>query len=737
MCDGGTAGLICATASGSIDEILAEEPTVLSFDVYKSNPEALEALVRDRLYFRDLNSRERKSLGVIAHAKGNGHLQLYQCENNGNDSDPKLFRSTVSFAGPVVKMSPPGFVPGLSGKGARVYDEMQRHLVEVANSQSAAASCRAYDLTWKGLRVGNGGANAIIGAHTDQSSQDVDSEGRVDKRNARAVYHNGGDFYLRIAMTVVWMEEVEEEDGSSTLAERTRRIASCEIKIPSPGVYVLDHRLSGRQRVGTMMFGGKLRSVVLYHSTRPVEDQQPINRSITNIDTIFDTENKEENFIGSFMRGEVDLLPDFDWYKISRSLYSSAAALRNHQDRMITMVVPYSTDDGCSCRCCGGRVDYLDVRGEGVSEALERIRRIVHGGDEEDVDDNNDDDNESDGETGDEAEIVRLLDGTPAPTNKNGVSIALGVRVIAYWKRNTVTVPGRGADYSGTITLVTENEEGKGVCEVTHQHGGERFVFQYEFDELYLSEDAEAKNVIYDPSKPTSLLPLLFTCKECVSPLKLRDGDLVSKPCRRCMVTPKLEGLAFCGPCGKYTCSGMVDPDSRERKFFCTGKEGQATGIELDSSNIYPGSKWAICGNCERARHTRACAKKRRNDGARTNDFSMGSEESHREFWTVMEDEATRTAGGFIRWRKVAEILGREDKMKVKSAYKRTWSGKERKKCGKCKRCKKGTQCVVDLESFEDFIDACPGVKFGRDAQGSSSSSYSDSGNGKKHKKSN
>ena len=708
-CDNGTVGLIRATASGAIDQILSEEPTVLNYATYYEKPEALEALVRGRLRFRVLNQRERRSLGVVANAMGNGELQLYSSANNGNDSDPKSFRSSVSIAGPIVKMAPPGFVPGLTGTGARVYDEMKRQLEIVADSESAAAASRAYILCWRGLRIGKGGAQAIMGDHTDQSIDDVDEQGRAKHRTVRAVFHNGGDFKLRIVMKVVWTEEGEDEEGNSKLVERMQKITSCEVKIPSPGVYVLDHRLSGRQRVGKMMIGGKLRSVVLYHSTRPVEAQRPINRSIQNIDTKFDTERKEAAFVASLMRGEIDLLPDLGWYAISKNRYSSASALRNHQDRMITMMTPYSTDSGCSCRCCGGRVDYLDLRGEGASEALERIRRIVHGGDEEDDDDDDDDDEsdgESDGETGDD-DAIRLLDGTPAPINKNGVPIALGVRVSTYWS---------GAPVSGIITLAT-----KDVCEVAHhpQNGLCRFVYEHGIDELYLPEDAEAKNIVFNPSQPMSALPLLFSCADCVAPLELGDDDLLSSPCRSCMSTSRLGRLAFCAPCGRYTCLGFIDPVSREREFVCTGKEGRSDGVALDFSNVRPSTKHSCCKNCDNERIKRSETEKRRNDGSKANDSSRGTVEYHRKLLTAMEDETTRTAGGNIRWITVAEIIGDDDRKKVKKAYQNTWQGKRAKKCGECERCDEGEQCVVDLETFEKFLKTEKGrnEKFGYDAQ--------------------
>ena len=474
-----------------------------------------------------------------------------------------------------------------------------------------------------------------------------------------------------------------------------------------------------------MMIGGKLRSVVLYHSTRPVEAQRPINRSIQNIDTKFDTERKEAAFVASLMRGEIDLLPDLGWYAISKNRYSSASALRNHQDRMITMMTPYSTDDGCSCRCCGGRVDHLDLRGEGVVEALERIRRIVHVSDEDDDDDDDDGDNGDDGDdeveeggkTGDD-DAIRLLDGTLAPINKHGVPIALGVRVSTYWS---------GAPVSGIITLAT-----KDVCEVAYhpQNGLCRFVYEHEFNELHPSEETKAKHIIYDPSLPMSFLVQLFTCEDCVSSLELGLDDLLSKPCRRCMCATRLGELAYCAPCGEYTCSGFIDPDSRERTFVCTGKGERSDGVALDSSNTHPSSKRSICDNCERECSNRQGTKRRRDGGARTNDSSRGSVEYHRKLWRAV-DRLRNKSGTNIPWAKVAETLGDDDKEKTRYACKNTWVARSgRKKCGECPRCTAGTQCVIDLKTFERFLKTKVGrnAKFGRDAISAATG---------KHKKSN
>jgi len=67
----------------------------------------------------------------------------------------------------------------------------------------------------------------------------------------------------------------------------------------------------------------------------------------------------------------------------------------------------------------------------------------------------------------------------------------------------------------------------------------------------------------------------------------------------------------------------------------------------------------------------------------------------------------------------VAEIIGDDDRKKVKKAYQNTWQGKRAKKCGECERCDEGEQCVVDLETFEKFLKTEKGrnEKFGYDAQ--------------------
>lgn len=234
-----------AAAIGTTNQLLSEEPTKFDFDTYNGKPPALKQLVGRMLHFRRLEQDERRSLGVIADAKGNGHIQLYRSESNGNDTDPKSYRSSITYTGKLKKLAPAGHLPALTDTGQRVYDEVGDQLVAVAKSESAAASSNAYDLTWQGLRMGKDGAKSIIGSHVDQSKEDVDSEGRAKVRTARAVFHNGGDFHLLIIMKAVWCVEVVDEDGTTKLAERTRTITSCEIKVPSPGVYVLSHRLAG------------------------------------------------------------------------------------------------------------------------------------------------------------------------------------------------------------------------------------------------------------------------------------------------------------------------------------------------------------------------------------------------------------------------------------------------------------------------------------------------------------
>lgn len=314
-----------------------------------------------------------------------------------------------------------------------------------------------------------------------------------------------------------------------------------------------------------------------------------------------------------------------------------------------------------------------------------------------------------------------MLDGSPAPTNKNGVPIAPGIRATTYWRGDAVTVAGKGAGYDGRITMVTKDDEGKDVCEVSYhaQNGEDRFAWEHKFDELHPTNDGKTEDIIYDPDMPMTLLPLLFTCSDCVDANHQIDDscDLVSNLCRRCMCTAKLGNLSFCAECGDCAkCIGFNHPESGNRVFFCTGKEGRTDGVELDSSNI-SSNDYAVCTKCEAERIRLSQAKARRAKGSRAN--NMGRDVVFWwKCWSLLdENEELRSSRGSIRWKKLAPLLDDEVKT-LMSAYRTNWvDTRRRKECGECARCKRSDPCVVDLKSFEAFMRKRPNEKFGADAQ--------------------
>ncbi len=726
-CKSGLGGSERRTDLGTEGDYLATLP-LLDLDQYRNNPEACLILFKQQGFaHRSLRGDELPMILRMILAGKNEDLAMLQSVSTGSATDTRGPRASITIRGDHVienELKVPGYDRAPTPQGKALLNALRQSIQSMGEAQRCT-EVGAYGFTWDWSSMTEAQRRLLsgyIGFHCDQRSTDVGADGQPLHHTNRFVVFYGPRFRLKLRMILVRYERVQK-DGKQTLSLRTRVICNFSIDMPKSGVYCLPPGCAGRHLIGAMRSphaedGNDLWGVCFEHATEPIAGggggDGPLNRTIWNFDFSSATPEGSARVRAAIMGGSLQF-PDLP-YDLPVDLdLTNSEAVGIFVENEISGRPSYDAER-VLCRSCGGKASCFDRRG------------YDFGG--EDVDDGGED-ADDDGNNVDRDNV----DGVAAPlVNGNGTVLELGAKITSIWSRQKkrknrgsslvpVTKEEGGAEYTGTITCLTPYAGLSDLIEVTYDEGGnKRSVVDHEVEHLYPSlVERTAQVSASSSSQVDAILPHLLCsfCAEANDTL-ISGENLVAPVCPSCFCNSPLGKLVYCGECVDYgKCIGFNNPaKSGERSYFCGREEGRTEGVVLDPFNINDYKGIARCMDCAKEYGRLQARDWRSTNKSKANDTSRGSVDYHRRLLGALDNPATKS-GSKIWWGKVAEILEDDDKEKVKSAYKNTWAIKGRRKaCGdrECDRCTAGTQCVIDLKTFEAFMEKFPDMKFGSDA---------------------